>query len=320
VTFITEEQERYSVDIYRALKASNAAIPDELNTLANGFLEKVKSGKAKVAGSGFGGKGLDRLDQERDAKEKAERRAYGEGEEGPEKTEETPGTAAAPGAPGKTGAAPEEDSMTFGKFTVEVKRGRAPDSTMGGTSVADAARMVRLNKLKSDEAALQKAMRDAEEIAQKSGRNSSAYKTAQNGVAKLNALIRASKLALHGSSGEESSGKKRDVDISEFHAVVPINDYPQKARWKVTNKETMSQLVEETGASVTNKGIYYESGKEPSGAEAPPKLHLLVESNDEMKVEHAVREIKRLLIEAATSAIQAEQRNPGTTAGRYSVV
>lgn len=43
------------------------------------------------------------------------------------------------------------------------------------------------------------------------------------------------------------------------------------------------QLVEETGASVTNKGIYYEPGKEPSGLEAPPKLHLLVESNDEMK-------------------------------------
>jgi ATP-dependent RNA helicase DDX46/PRP5 len=89
---------------------------------------------------------------------------------------------------------------------------------------------------------------------------------------------------------------------------------------------------------VTNKGIYYDAGKEPVGPEAPPKLHLLVESNDEMKVgydlimgcnlkthvlsqvEHAVREIKRLLIEAATSAIQAELRNPGAVAGRYSVV
>ena len=49
-----------------------------------GFLEKVKQGKAQAAGSGFGGKGLDRLDKERDAKEKAERKAYGEGEEKPE--------------------------------------------------------------------------------------------------------------------------------------------------------------------------------------------------------------------------------------------
>jgi ATP-dependent RNA helicase DDX46/PRP5 len=130
--------------------------------------------------------------------------------------------------------------MTFGKFKVEVKRGRAPDSTMGGTSVADAARMVRLNKLKSDEAALQKAMRDAEEEAKRSGRNTGAYKNAQNVVAKLNALIRASKLAL--SQGAGGDDRKKDVDSSEFHAIVPINDYPQKARWKVTNKETMSQV------------------------------------------------------------------------------
>ncbi|KAJ3554166.1 hypothetical protein NM688_g3246 [Phlebia brevispora] len=75
VTFITPEQDRYSVDIFRALKASNASVPKELEDLANGFLEKLKSGKAKAAGSGFGGKGLDRLDQERDAKEKAERKA-----------------------------------------------------------------------------------------------------------------------------------------------------------------------------------------------------------------------------------------------------
>jgi ATP-dependent RNA helicase DDX46/PRP5 len=36
VTFITPEQERYSVDIYRALKASNVTIPKDLEELANG--------------------------------------------------------------------------------------------------------------------------------------------------------------------------------------------------------------------------------------------------------------------------------------------
>lgn len=36
VTFITPDQERYSVDIYRALKASNAPVPKELEELANG--------------------------------------------------------------------------------------------------------------------------------------------------------------------------------------------------------------------------------------------------------------------------------------------
>lgn len=84
-------------------------------------------------------------------------------------------------------------------------------------------------------------------------------------------------------------------------------------------------------------GIYYEPNKEPP-PEGPPKLHLLIESNEEWRVstsvfsksfmcslrypqvEQAVREIKRLLIEASAAALQAEMRNPTATAGRYSVV
>jgi ATP-dependent RNA helicase DDX46/PRP5 len=38
ITFITPEQERYSVDIFRALKASNADIPSELEALANSIV------------------------------------------------------------------------------------------------------------------------------------------------------------------------------------------------------------------------------------------------------------------------------------------
>ena len=38
------------------------------------------------------------------------------------------------------------------------------------------------------------------------------------------------------------------------------------------------------------------------------------------QVENAVREIKRLLIEASTAALQAEMRNPTAPTGRYSVV
>ncbi|KDQ20524.1 hypothetical protein BOTBODRAFT_100988 [Botryobasidium botryosum FD-172 SS1] len=242
ITFITPDQERYSVDIFRALKASNAPVPEELEAMANAFLEKVKAGKAHTyAGSGFGGKGLDRLDKERDAKEKAQRSAYGEStEEKPAATTEEDDVKPV-----------TQDDMTFGDFKVEIKRGPAPDSAK--------------------------------------------------------------------SAGTSVSAAPKDPDATDFHAIVPINDYPQKARWRVTNKETMTQLIDMTGASVTNKGIYYDSGKEPP-PEGPPKLHLLIESNDEFRVEQAVREIKRLLIEASTAALQAESRNPTATAGRYSVL
>ena len=100
-----------------------------------GFLEKVKQGKAQAAGSGFGGKGLDRLDKERDAKEKAERKAYGEGEEKPEeKVEEVAQV---------TAKCESKDDMTFGNFKVEIKRGPAPDSTKGQLGVAGAAAAAR---------------------------------------------------------------------------------------------------------------------------------------------------------------------------------
>ncbi|KAI0722844.1 P-loop containing nucleoside triphosphate hydrolase protein [Earliella scabrosa] len=309
VTFITPEQDRYSVDIYRALKASNATVPKELEELANGFLEKVKSGKAKVAGSGFGGKGLDRLDQERDAKEKAERKAYGE----PAEEEKAAATETAT-------AEPKQDDMTFGNFKVEVKRGPAPDSSKGLLGVAGAAAAARRLAQAKEEEKLQNSLRAAQEAAERAGKDTAAHKQALSVVAKLNAQLRAHKLVAQSQlQHEELTSKRTAIDATEFHAIIPINDYPQKARWRVTNKETMVQLIDMTGASVTNKGIYYEPGKEPP-PEGPPKLHLLIESNEEWRVEQAVREIKRLLVEASAAALQAEMRNPTATAGRYSVV
>ncbi|KAL5508003.1 PRP5 [Sanghuangporus vaninii] len=316
VTFITPEQERYSVDIFRALKASNATVPKELEELANGFLEKVKSGNAKKVFTGFGGKGLDRLDKERDAKEKAERKAYGEGDE---KAEEKIDEDAAPNGSGAT-KAESKDDMSFGNFKVEIKRGPAPDSSKGQLGIAGAAAAARRLAQQKEEEKMQNSLRLAEEAAARAGKDTAAYKQAQSVVAKLNAQLRVARLVAQSQSAfEAKGGSVKDPDATDFHAIIPINDYPQKARWRVTNKETMVQLIDQTGASVTNKGIYYESGKEPP-PEGPPKLHLLVESNEEWRVEQAVREIKRLLVEASAAALQSEYRNPSASTGRYSVI
>ncbi len=82
VTFLTEEQERYSLDIAKALRQSGQPVPEAVQKLVDAFIEKVKAGKEKVSGSGFGGKGLERLDQERDAARNRERKTYKTGEEG----------------------------------------------------------------------------------------------------------------------------------------------------------------------------------------------------------------------------------------------
>jgi ATP-dependent RNA helicase DDX46/PRP5 len=78
ITFVTPEQEKFSVDIVRALEASNAFIPDKLKEMSDGFLKKIKSGKARAAGSGFAGKGLDRIERKREEKDRAEKHTYGD--------------------------------------------------------------------------------------------------------------------------------------------------------------------------------------------------------------------------------------------------
>ena len=65
-TFITPEQERFAPDIAKALTASSTPVPPELQALVDSFHEKVKSGDAKQSASGFGGKGLEKLEKERD--------------------------------------------------------------------------------------------------------------------------------------------------------------------------------------------------------------------------------------------------------------
>ncbi|KAG8769865.1 pre-mRNA processing RNA-helicase [Serendipita sp. 405] len=209
--------------------------------------------------------------------------------------------------------------MTFGDFKVEIRRGPAPDTTKTNTLLLSAT--ARAAKAQQDEKLMQSQLKAMEDEAARQDKNGPDYRKAMAVITKLNVQLRAAKLMSGFGVLDEAAAaaRKKDPDATDFHAIIPINDYPQKARWKVTNKETMSALIEATGASVTNKGIYYEAGKEPP-MEGPPKLHLLIESNDEFRVEQAVREIKRLLIEASAAAMQAEVRGPNQTAGRYSVL
>lgn len=200
----------------------------------------MKSGKAHTAGSGFGGKGLDRLEKDRDDKQKAERKAYGEPEE--EKVAEKAAAAETAEA-----AAPQDD-MDFGKFKVEIQRGPAPDTSKGSLGIAGAVTQIR----KQQEEKLQASLKAAEEAASRAGKDTPAHKQALSVVAKLNAQLRAHRLLM--ANVEDPSGRKLNPDSTDFHAIIPINDYPQKARWRVTNKETMVQLIDMTGASVTNKG------------------------------------------------------------------
>ncbi len=294
ITFITPEQDRYSVDLQRALKASGAYIPPELQTMSDGFLAKVKEGKAKSAGSGFGGKGLDKFDAERESKDRAQRSAYGEEGTGPEKAADKPATAAE--------VAKQEAAMPKFDFNVQIMSGPAPDKLPSGPRpVIGPGGM-----LGQDVAQLPPQTLAALQKAEAAGRGVNVKESLAAAVAKIQASLGGRG---GGSAGSSTPAKAKDPDATDFHAVVPINDYPQKARWKATNKEQMVQLIELSGASITNKGelgewydfarpladaargssgIFYEPGKEP-GPGQEPKLHLLIESNEEFRVSVPLR-------------------------------
>lgn len=123
ITFIFANQERPIADLVKAMRLSqipDTEIPSRLIEISNKFMEKVKSGKEKFS-FGFGGHGLDKLQEVRDSKQNLERKSYGE--EGTKKSTPpvafaTMGTGSATGDLG--------NSIDFPDF--EIIEGRAPET------------------------------------------------------------------------------------------------------------------------------------------------------------------------------------------------
>ncbi|WWC90123.1 pre-mRNA-processing ATP-dependent RNA helicase PRP5 [Kwoniella dendrophila CBS 6074] len=318
ITFITPQQERFSVDIVRALEASKAFISDDLKQMSDNFLGKIKTGKARAAGSGYAGKGLERIERKRIEKDQAEKHTYGD-------TSEALSLASREGAvipykpkqtefkqPENINAHKGDADYTFTEIKVEVVHGPAPDRVINNTPIQPKVPVA---------AALPAQTIAALEKAKAEGRTVDAANLAKV-VARLTQsieLTKAEKLGLAQPVGYASVGgvRTKDPDATDYHAIFPINDYPQKARWKATNKEQMTLLQEISGASITMKGLYYPPGTDPGPGEEP-KLSLLIESNDERRVQAAVDEIRRNLVEASVAALNTADRAPGGS-GRYAV-
>ena len=88
VTFITPEQGKYARDIVKALKLSGTPVPPQLQELEGEWQKLIDEGRAYAVGSGFGGKGLDRFDQDRAAQKRLQRREHGDEDDEEEKVED----------------------------------------------------------------------------------------------------------------------------------------------------------------------------------------------------------------------------------------
>ncbi|KAF1817119.1 P-loop containing nucleoside triphosphate hydrolase protein [Eremomyces bilateralis CBS 781.70] len=282
VTFVTPEQERYSVDIAKALKQSGQPIPEDLGKMVNDFIDKVKSGKEKASASGFGGKGLEKLDLERESARNRERKAY------------------------RTGDEPEEEEKDEGKEEELFKKAIAKAApTATATSAAPAHDADAGKSLPFEE----KIVVHKTEVPSTTG--STALDRVQQAVQSIS-----SRLTRQGTGSGQPIDNK-GPDAGAFHARLEINDFPQKARWAVTNRTNVAKILEATGTSITTKGNYYGAGKEPAAGEHA-KLYILVEGDTEVVVTTAMRELWRLLREGTMAAADSESRAPAS--GRYNVV
>ncbi|KAL8956408.1 MAG: hypothetical protein Q9193_006074 [Seirophora villosa] len=305
VTFITSEQDRYSVDISKALRQSGQEIPEDLQKLAEGFVEKVRSGKEKISGSGFGGKGLERLDQERDAARARERKTHKTGDEGEEdeKEEKEKDTA------GDDLVAKAASSVQSAAAAIAT----APQQLPGVPKGIDLDGKITVHKTEP------------------------AATDGKNPLAKVGAAVADihKRLATNREIRAGVPIDNKGPDAGAFHATLEINDFPrkyllfllctrrqvnnrtEKARWAVTNRTNVAKILEATGTSITTKGSFYATGKEPQAGENP-KLYILVEGDTEVVVTNAMRELMRLLKEGTIAAADSDARAPAS--GRYNVV
>jgi ATP-dependent RNA helicase DDX46/PRP5 len=76
-TFIMPSHASRAKDLVKALSMSNVAVPRDLKQLADKFMNRVRLGVARIAGSGFGGRGLERFIADRDATKKIQMREHG---------------------------------------------------------------------------------------------------------------------------------------------------------------------------------------------------------------------------------------------------
>ena len=283
VTFVTPEQDNCAPGIAKALEQSEQPVPERLNEMRKAHREKVKSGKAKDT-SGFGGKGLDRLDQEREAARLRERKTHGaEGEEEETKEEKT------------------EDE--------ENKHEKALDAIKAAASGVQAR--------KAEDGEESKTAQSGAGTPAAAGTGAGGDKS-KDALDKVSSAVSAINSRL-GKAGQLRAGQSIDnkgPDAGAFHATLEINDFPQKARWAVTNRTNVAKILESTGTSITTKGNFYPAGKEvPAGAD--PKLYILIEGDTELAVSSALSEMTRLLREGTIAAADADSRAPAS--GRYTV-
>lgn len=341
ITYITPDEDQYAPDLVKALTQAGKPVPEELKKLADGFEEKVKAGKAKKHISGFvknTGYQFTEEEEERRRKEKKlqrlmlgveedisdediepkkdeekdelleqikENQAEKEKEIGIEKEAEVIATSS---PPPPTIGVPTEEKVTA-STAASVSPLGVPAAVppivplpFGIVPPSPLIAMVGMVDPAKTESVIDEALKQVQKQPSSASLSpEEAMKKAQKFAEELNLKATLAKAALSSVIGTR-----------RHEAEFEINDFPQQARWKVTNKEALAAVTEFTGCAITVKGVYCPPGKNPPPGER--RLYLLIEGPSDEAVANAKTELKKLL-EAVMLTIKPERRQPG----KYSV-
>ena len=273
ITFVTAEQAQYAGDICKALRASSQPIPDALQRLAEEHAAKVSAGQARTVGSGFGGKGLDRIEEEHRRLRRSQKRLLG--------------------------AEIDDEDCSSDEEVVSLSTKKSPTESP----------LLSGRKITGSPSIPAPALDKIREISAKIG----SVAAAEAAVASINSRFPAKSAAasttqvsgeiypIYEASLTSTSASASPRAIRAYYCEIELNDYPQIVRFRLTHKDTVHQILElASGASITVRGEYVPPGK--AVREGIRKLYVRIDADREWAVERARSEIKRLLVQFTREA------------------
>ncbi|XP_019096629.1 PREDICTED: DEAD-box ATP-dependent RNA helicase 45-like [Camelina sativa] len=276
VTFLSEDDAKYAPDLVKAMELSEQLVPDDVKAVADGFImAKVKQGIEQAHGTGYGGSGF-RFNEEEEEIRKAAKKAQAK-EYGYEEEKSDS----------------EDENDVVRKAGSDISQQQAMLSQIAAISAAAEA-TVTANQL----------------LPNGGGLVTVAGVPPCDGAGRVAAMAAAANL-----QHNLARILQADAMPEHYEPELEINDFPQNARWRVTHKETLGPISEWSGAAITVRGQYYESGSMPGPGQR--KLYLFVEGPTEISVKTAKTELKRVLEDVTNQAFSLPG---GTQARRYSVL
>lgn len=317
-TFISPEEEQHAPTLIKALQQAKQTVPPELQAMADAFAAKVSSGQARKANSGFAGKGFTFDDSEMTAEQAIraqEKRQYQieagmvvapdrEDLEAERRMREEESDAA------DALAGSSSDATAFNAAAAALDPVAEATARARAAAAAQAAAADPVEALRQQAAAAAKALGLAVNVPAPAA---AAVASSGEELTQEQKLEAAKRIAAQVQKGA-SAGGTGALPV-EYDEVIYINDYPQPARWKVVQKDSIGNVADTFGVSVITRGIYLPPGKQLGPNE--DKLNLRIVGTHKQSVQSARAEVERMLKE---ETLRVAGSGGGRNIGKYSVV